>query len=173
MQRLIAPTLTLITLLLAACGSGGAAPVPASRSVSITTGSLTISNPWARATQRDTANVEPAPAASTMDSDAIGAAYMTISNSAATADTLLGASTSIAQAAELHTMTMAGGIMQMRPIVGGLALPAHGQVALAPGGTHLMLIGLRRPLRLGDTFDVTLQFAKAPAVTFEVAARAN
>lgn len=161
-----------MALLLATCGSSGAAQAPASTSVSITTGSLTISNPWARATQPNAADTEPAPTG-TMASDAVGAAYLTISNSAATPDTLLGTSTSIAQAAELHTITMANGVMQMRPIVGGLAVPAHGQIALAPGSTHLMLLGLRRPLRPGDTFDLTLQFAKAPAVTFEVKARAN
>jgi hypothetical protein len=55
---------------------------------------------------------------------------------------------------------MSNGVMTMRP-VRTLRIPARSAVALAPGGLHLMMTGLKRPLRAGDRFPVTLIFARA------------
>jgi copper(I)-binding protein len=73
---------------------------------------------------------------------------------------------------EVHEMTMTGGVMRMRPLSGGLAIPPGQTVALAPGGYHLMLIGPKRPFRLGAQVPATLRFAKAGPVkvTFVVQA---
>ena len=60
-----------------------------------------------------------------------------------------------AQSVEIHSMTMQGDVMRMRRI-DGLVLPAGGAVDLGPSGYHLMLVGLVRPLKEGDTVALTL-----------------
>ncbi|MFC3713242.1 copper chaperone PCu(A)C [Sphingoaurantiacus capsulatus] len=99
-----------------------------------------------------------------------GAGYGLVINGGKAADRLLGGSTPVAARVEVHSMTMANGIMRMRPVAGGLAVPAGGSVALKPGGYHLMLTGLKQPLRRGAIVPVTLSFANAGAVrvTFRV-----
>ena len=95
-----------------------------------------------------------------------GAAYFTLTNRSGTSDTLTGASTPVAEKAELHRDAMKDGIMTMRP-AGPLALAPGATVTLAPGGLHLMLMGLKRPLKPGDRFPITLTFAHRPPVTAE------
>jgi periplasmic copper chaperone A len=86
------------------------------------------------------------------------AAYVTLQSDAG--DKLTGISTPAAQKAEVHEMTMDNGVMKMRP-VDGLDLPAGKPVTLKPGGYHIMLTGLTKPLEAGQTFPMTLDFAKA------------
>ena len=93
-----------------------------------------------------------------------GGAFMTIANDGPSADRLTGATSPIAARVEIHTMSMDGGVMRMRPLGDGLAIPAGGSVSLAPGGFHIMLIGLRQPLAKGKTAPLTLQFARAGKV---------
>ena len=107
------------------------------------TGGLQVSDAWARAT--------PGKAE-------IGAAYLTIRSP--TADRLVAASTPAAKKAELHTMSMTGMVMKMRP-VDGLDIPPGEAVSLKPGGVHIMLIGLAKPLKEGEAFPLTLTFEKA------------
>ena len=95
-----------------------------------------------------------------------GAVYLTLTDHGA-ADQLTGASTPVAGTAQLHQDTMTGGIMRMRP-VDALPLPPGKAVMLAPGGYHLMLMGLVHPLHRGDTFPLTVTFAHAPAATVQV-----
>jgi periplasmic copper chaperone A len=64
-------------------------------------------------------------------------------------------------------MAMTGMVMQMRPIA-GVTIPEGQKVALKPGGMHVMLIGLKAPLRQGQTFPLTLTFAKAGPETVTV-----
>jgi periplasmic copper chaperone A len=106
-------------------------------------GAITVSHPWARAT---------APGATT------GAGYLKIVNKGATPVRFLGAKTDVATTVEIHTMSMDGGVMRMRPVTGGLVIPAHGEVALKPGANHLMLIGLKRPLVEENLESMTLLF---------------
>jgi periplasmic copper chaperone A len=108
-------------------------------------GAPVVTDAWARATPGKAVN---------------GAAYLTIESAAA--DRLTGASTPIAGKAELHEMTMQGNIMRMRQIA-GIDVPAGQPVTLKPGGVHIMLLGLRHPLKSGDAFPLTLDFAKAGA----------
>jgi copper(I)-binding protein len=77
-----------------------------------------------------------------------------------TALQLVGFSTPVAGTAELHEMAMDGNVMRMRP-VDGLELPAGQSVELKPGGHHLMLMALKRPLTAGSTVPLVLRF-KAP-----------
>jgi len=107
------------------------------------TGSVEIDNAWARATPGKAEN---------------GGAYLTIESP--TPDRLTGVSTPVAKKAELHTMTMEGGVMKMRPL-DGVDLPAGQKVTLQPGAMHIMLLGLTHPLLPGQSFPLTLHFEKA------------
>jgi periplasmic copper chaperone A len=90
-----------------------------------------------------------------------GAAYLTIENKGKAGDRLLGASSPAAKSVEIHTMSMEGNLMKMRE-VNEIALKPGATVAMEPGGGyHLMLIGLRQPLKAGDKFPLTLTFEKA------------
>jgi copper(I)-binding protein len=93
-----------------------------------------------------------------------GAGYVVVHNDAKRPDTLLGGTTPIADRVELHSMSMDGGIMRMRALPGGVAVPAGGSVALRSGGQHLMLTGLKRPLKRGETIEIRLRFARAGIV---------
>ncbi len=101
-----------------------------------------------------------------------GAVYMEIRNRGAGADRLVGASTPAAAAAELHTHVATGDVVRMRRI-GGVDVPAGGAVRLAPGGRHVMLIGLRRKLTAGGRLSLTLVFDRAGPVAVEVEVRAR
>jgi hypothetical protein len=98
------------------------------------------------------------------------AAYLTITNRGRTDDRLTGARCAAAAAVELHTMKMSGGMMHMRAAETA-AVPAGGSVAFAPGGDHLMLIGLKTSLKAGDKLTLTLIFERAGEVTVEAEVR--
>jgi copper(I)-binding protein len=96
-----------------------------------------------------------------------GVVYMTIFNRGAADDDLTGLSTPIADKAEMHrTMTMNG--MTHMDAVADLPIKANGSVTFAPGGLHVMLTGLKQPLKLGDSFPLTLNFAKAGVFTVTI-----
>ena len=100
-----------------------------------------------------------------------GSAYFrTIRNRGDGADKLVGASTPAAERVELHRMVQdAGGVMRMRQIA-AVDLPPRSDTPLRHGGTvHLMLMGLKTPLKEGDSFDLTLNFERTPKVTVRVA----
>jgi copper(I)-binding protein len=91
-----------------------------------------------------------------------GAAYVaTLENTGKQPDRLLRVSTPLAQRAEIHTMAVdAGGVMRMRE-VSEIALPPGVPVKMHPGeGYHFMLIGLKQPLKEGDSFPLTLEFER-------------
>ncbi|TGQ70958.1 MAG: copper chaperone PCu(A)C [Mesorhizobium sp.] len=117
-------------------------------------GDLEIEHPWSRAT--------PAGAK-------VAGGYFTITNEGSAADRLLSISSDVSEKAELHEMGVKDGVMTMRPVVGGLEIPAGGKVALAPGGYHLMFMGLKRQPKQGEKFAATLTFEKAGTVTIEFA----
>lgn len=117
-------------------------------------GALHVGHPWARAS---------AGAAPT------GAAYLTIENRGAVADRLLAVETQASRRAELHTHLEENGVMKMREVEGGIELPAGATVALAPGGLHVMLMGLAAPLEEGARFPLTLVFEKAGRLEVEIA----
>jgi copper(I)-binding protein len=98
-----------------------------------------------------------------------GAAYVTLMGGAQP-DTLVGASTPVAATAEPHETINDNGVMKMRPAP-RVEIPAHQTVTFAPGGTHIMLMGLKQPLTAGQSFPLTLTFAHAAPVTVEVQVR--
>jgi periplasmic copper chaperone A len=136
--------------------------------------SIQIDHPWARATA---------------GMSTTGAAYLTITDNGPP-DELTGASTPVAATADLHettsdsggssmngmnmggmNMSGMGGAMKMRPVA-SIALPTGKPVTLTPGGYHVMMTGLKAPLKQGDTFPLTLRFAHAPPQTVSVQVQA-
>jgi copper(I)-binding protein len=103
-------------------------------------------------------------ARATLPGAKVGGGYVTIANQSNEADRLIGGSSPAAARVEVHGMKMDGNVMQMRQLKDGLEVPAGGTAELSPGGTHLMLINIARPLKEGDMVPVTLEFAKAGKV---------
>lgn len=172
---------TTASLVLAACGddtdeaASTTAAAAATTAAEATEATITVSGQWAR----------NSPMMATA-----GAAYMTVTSSAGDALVKASVDPSVAGTVELHETrmveggmtdtTMAGmdmtettmpgmGAMEMVP-VDKIELPAGEAVALAPGGLHIMLLDLAKPLELGETFTITLTFESGATqdVTVEV-----
>ena len=116
-------------------------------------GTLEIGHPWARAT--------PPTAPS-------GGGFLTVTNKGATEDRLISIKSPAAGAVQVHEMKMEGNVMRMREVEGGLAIPPGATVSLAPGGLHLMMMGLKQPLKQGDKVPMTLVFEKAGSIDVEL-----
>lgn len=117
-------------------------------------GALQIGHPWSRATPNGAS---------------VAAGYMTITNTGATPDRLIGGSAAVAGRVEVHEMSMDGGVMKMRPLKGGLELKPGETVELKPSSFHLMMLDLKQPVKLGERFKGTLTFEKAGSVDVEYA----
>jgi copper(I)-binding protein len=124
----------------------------ASHAHSFKLGDIAIGHPYARAT---------APGQPT------GGAYLRLENRGTQGDRLVSATADVAKAVELHEMTMQGDVMRMRQ-VDTVEVPAGQSVVLEPGGLHMMLVGLKAPLKEGDRFPMTLKFEKAGEVKVDV-----
>ncbi len=107
-------------------------------------GPLTVADAWTR----------PAAAGQT------GAGYLSITNRGRAADRLIAATSPAAAAVSIHESRMVGSVATMRAL-NGAAIPGKATVAFRPGGLHLMLEGLRRPLKAGERVAVTLVFVRA------------
>lgn len=99
-----------------------------------------------------------------------GAVYLTIENKGDDADRLTGAFTDHAAMAMVHQNEVVNGVNRMR-MAGEINLPGHDRIEMRPGGTHIMLQGLRTPLRAGDDFDLVLRFRNSPDQTVKVTVR--
>lgn len=100
---------------------------------------------------------------------ATGAAYLTIMNHGTTPDTLIGGSSPVAAKLEIHQMSSANGVMSMRPAPNGIVIPPGGMVTLGPQANyHVMLTGLKGPLKEGANVPATFTFAKAGALKVEL-----
>ncbi|HEY4168857.1 MAG TPA: copper chaperone PCu(A)C [Reyranella sp.] len=116
-------------------------------------GALEISQPWARATP---------PTAPT------GGGYLSVKNTGTTPDRLISASSPAAGIVQVHEMKMEGNVMRMREIDGPLEIKPGETVTLAPGGMHLMMMGLKAPLKQGEKVPLTLVFEKAGKIDVEL-----
>ena len=110
---------------------------------------IVVSQAWSRATPKGSQ---------------VAGGYLAIENRGAHPDRLLSATSAGAGKVEVHTMKLRDGIMTMRPAEDGLQVPSYGVLTLAPGGEHLMFIGLREPLREGMRLPVSLVFERAGTV---------
>ena len=115
-------------------------------------GSLTVSHPWARASAGKAK---------------AGAAYITITNNGNQVDRLIKAATPVAKRASLHTHMMEGDIMRMRPVKAVEVNPGEPTV-MKPSGLHVMLMGLKAPLKDGAAFPLTLTLTFENAGVIEV-----
>ncbi len=119
----------VVAALISMLSSGGAA---------LAADAVSVSNPWVRAT---------------VPGQSVAGAYMDITAKARTA--LVAVESPVAGKAEMHTTTMDGGVMRMRPLE-KLELPANKTVNLKPGGYHVMLIDIKRELKAGERVPLTL-----------------
>jgi len=120
--------------------------------VHVAVGDLNIHHVWARAT---------APGAKS------GAAYLVIDNNGKAADALKSAAATVAPNTMIHESKMTGGVMTMSHVM-ALSVPAGASVEMKPGGLHVMLMGLKSPLKAGTSFRLTLSFEHAGDVTVDV-----
>jgi len=100
-------------------------------------------------------------ARATLPNAPVGGAYMTITNTGDTDDRLTAVASDVAGAVELHEMTLVGDVMNMRPVEDGIVIPAGETVTLAPGGLHVMFMGLNQAFVEGECVEITLTFEVA------------
>jgi copper(I)-binding protein len=96
-----------------------------------------------------------------------GAAYVTLMNHGSETDRLLSVSSPSAESAAVHSTTMDGDVMKMEE-TGPVELQPMGMIEMKPGGMHIMLIGLKAPLKKGDTLELTLTFERAGDIEVQV-----
>ena len=92
-----------------------------------------------------------------------GAGFMSLSNPGAKADALVSVSSPWTREAQIHQTSISGGMASMKRL-DRVALAPGAKVTFAPGGYHLMFMGLNRPLKPGDALPVTLTFASGAKV---------
>lgn len=131
-----------LALLLAGCGPASSAP------------DVRASDAWSPAT---------APVQTS------AATYFTIDNAGGSPDRLVSVATPMG-AASLHESSLSDGIARMRPLA-SVTIPAGGRVELKPGGTHVMVMGLKQPLREGLAYPMTLRFERSGDRLVSVAVR--
>ena len=100
----------------------------------------------------------------TLPNAPVGGGFLTIENTGTEADRLISATSSAAKDTQVHSMAMEGDVMKMRELSDGLEIPAGETVVLAPGGFHIMFMGLNQPFVEGESVTVTLTFEKAGTV---------
>ena len=111
-------------------------------------------------------------ARATMPAQKNSAAYLSLHNAGAAPDRLLSVSTPAAPSATVHSTSMAGGVMRMRAAA-GVTIAAGKAVTMKPGGLHIMLTGLRAPLRAGQRLPLTLRFQRAGVVRTSLPIKAS
>jgi copper(I)-binding protein len=140
------------TLLLLAFGLLGATVAAEAHEYQL--GALKIGHPWARAT------APTAPA---------GGGFHSVTNNGTVPDRLVSVQSTAAETVQIHEMKMDGDVMRMREVGQGLEIPPGATVTLAPGGFHLMMMGLKGPLKQGTKVPLTLVFEKAGKIDVELA----
>ena len=112
---------------------------------------VSVDKPWSRATP---------PGAK------VGAGFMRLRNAGA-ADRVIGASSPVAGRVEMHVTVRDGDVMRMREVK-SFEIPAGGSFELKPGGAHLMLMDLKRPLKKGEKVPLTLKLEKGGELKAEL-----
>jgi periplasmic copper chaperone A len=95
-----------------------------------------------------------------------GAAYFTVTGGPE-ADRLVLVTADLAIRSEIHESMKSGGMMQMKPIEGGVAIPAGGSVVFKPGGLHVMLFDIRPDLAPPGPMSLSLRFASGTTLTID------
>jgi copper(I)-binding protein len=113
---------------------------------------VTVEAPWSRATP---------PGAK------IGVGFLRLKNAGAAAERVVGVSSPVAARVEMHVTTREGDVMKMRQVQ-SFEIPAGGSFELKPGGAHLMLVGLQRPLAKGERVPLTLKLQSGGTLAVEL-----
>ncbi len=122
----------------------------------------------AHGTHASNIHVEQAQARASVGNQSNGAAFLTIENQGKADDALQSVAAPIADKVEIHMMTMDGDVMRMRSVE-RLEIKAGEKIEMKPGqGYHIMLIGLKKPLKAGENFPMQLSFRKAGKVRVAV-----
>lgn len=177
MRRLHVPTVLATALWLSACDSGSGSPPDAATAAETAVASaheghaaqhsddgagahvgLMAHEPWSRPL---------APGAS------VAAGYMHLMNHTAQPETLVAARAEGVGRVELHDMAEVDGVMQMRPIDGGVPLVVDGMATFQPGGKHLMFIDVTRSWNEGEVVPVTLVFESGREVVIDMQVTAS
>lgn len=152
-------------LLLAGCGSGttstagpSSGPATTTASTGAAAGEVTITDTWIRATD------------GTSD-PTMTAAFGALTNHTDQQRTIVSATNSASDHTELHEMAMDNGAMVMRPIAGGITIPADGTATLEPGGLHVMVMDLTAPIKPGEEVNVVLTLDDGSTVPFTAVAK--
>jgi periplasmic copper chaperone A len=96
------------------------------------------------------------------------AAYMSLTDIGTKPDELISASSPVAQKVELHAFTVENGVYGMHRVDGIEVSPGAAETVLRPGGAHVMLEGLKQPLKAGESFHLSLTFKNAGEIRIEV-----
>lgn len=104
----------------------------------------------------------------TVEAAPVAAGYLKIKNKGGEADKLISISAEFSAKQQIHTMTMIDGVMRMRPLKGGVEIPAGGEATLRSGGDHLMFMKLNEQMEAGQMRKVTLVFEKAGELEIEM-----
>jgi len=115
-----------------------------------TFGSIVVEQAWAQATGN------------------IAAAYLVIHNKSSADDYLLAVDSPVAKTAAIHDTVLTDGVAVTEPVPGGLDMPSHAEVIMQPGGLRIVLTGLPREVKPGDTLPVEIVFRDAGAYQFDV-----
>ena len=110
---------------------------------------LVITDTWTRATPKNAS---------------AGGAFLTIYNSGTKPEILVGGSSPASTKVEVHETSIEDGIMKMRHLHQGLTIPSGETIEMAPGGHHIMLIGITEPFTEGDSIPLTLEFKNSGTV---------
>ncbi|WP_238163837.1 copper chaperone PCu(A)C [Kribbella pittospori] len=142
-MKLLAATMAVaLPVLLSSCGS----PAPVQEAAAVSTPSVLVEDAWVRATTgaKDTT---------------MTAAFMSLTNPGNTDIKLTSATSPVAGVVQLHEIASKDGKMIMQEKPGGITVPATSHTHLSPGGDHIMLMGLKQPLKPGDEVPLTLTFS--------------
>ena len=115
-------------------------------------GNMVVAQPWSR----------PTPPVAT-----VGVAYFSMTNVGPRADSLIAVSSPIARKVEIHESRTVQGMVQMRAVTSVECAPGA-TVKIEPGGLHVMLLDLSRPLAAGTEFPLSLRFRDAGVLTVQV-----
>jgi copper(I)-binding protein len=164
-MRISLPLIRRLAMLLVAAGGGAAVAQPPPSGGE----TIHVTQAWARRAPM-MAQAGSGHGPGTAGGTGNGAVYVLIENRGSQPDALLSAGSDAATTVELHETRLEGGVMRMRPLP-RVDIPPGGRVEMTPGGHHLMLLGLTRDLRPGDTVAVRLRFEKAGERVIEAPVR--
>ena len=147
MKHLLAPALLGLTLIATpAFAHNGLVHDGCPANQTFTAGAITVTGAYTRAT---------------LPQAKVAGGYLVVTNTGTEPDRLIGGATEAASTVQIHEMKMEGDMMKMSQVEGGLEIPAGGEVALAPGGYHIMMMGVGTPFTEGECLELMLTFEKA------------